>query len=99
MDVGENLVVVGPCWGGEVNGLIGRAGIEAGKEESAEVDGAGAGDCLKACDLESMLSARRMGLYQPSSTLFSLTAGLSAPSMSFCAAEVKSTRPAMGKYS
>lgn len=63
MDVGEDLVVVGPCWGGEVNGLIGRAGIEAGKEEGAEVDGAGAGDCLEACDLENMLSARRRGLY------------------------------------
>ena len=32
-------------------------------------------------------------------TRFSLTAGLSAPSMSFCAAVVKSARPAMGRYS
>lgn len=63
VDVGEDLVVVGPCWGGEVDGLVGRAGIEAGEEESTEVDGAGAGDSLKACDLERMLSARRRDLY------------------------------------
>ncbi len=51
LNVGEDLVVVCPCWGGEVDGLIGRAGIEAGEEEGAEVDGAGAGDGLEACDL------------------------------------------------
>ena len=32
-------------------------------------------------------------------TLFSFMAGLSAPRMSFCEAEVNSARPAMGRYS
>ncbi len=40
-----------------------------------------------------------MGLHWYNVTLLSLMAGLSAPSMSFCAAEVNSTRPAMGRYS
>ena len=29
MDVAEDLVVVGPCWGGEVDGLGGGTGVEA----------------------------------------------------------------------
>ena len=29
MDVAEDLVVIGPCWGGEVDGLGGRTGVEA----------------------------------------------------------------------
>ena len=29
VDVAEDLVVVGPCWGGEVDGLGGRTGVEA----------------------------------------------------------------------
>lgn len=29
VDVAEDLVVVGPCWGGEVDGLGGGAGVEA----------------------------------------------------------------------
>lgn len=32
IDIGKNLVVVGPCWGGEVDGLIRGAGIEFGEE-------------------------------------------------------------------
>ena len=46
MDVCENLVVVDPCWSGEVDG---RSGFrkELGKEGSAEVDGARAGDGLE----------------------------------------------------
>ena len=59
MDVGEDLVVVGPCGGGEVDGLVGGAGVEAGQEEGAEVDGAGAGDSLQAYDLERRLLERR----------------------------------------
>ena len=51
-DVGEYLVVVGPCGGGEVDGLVGGAGVEAGEEDGAEVDGASAGDGLQAYDLK-----------------------------------------------
>ena len=29
VDVAEDLVVVGPCWGGEVDGLGGGTGVEA----------------------------------------------------------------------
>lgn len=39
-DVGEDLVVVRPCWVGEVDGGLLR--VEFGEEEAAEVDGAGA---------------------------------------------------------
>lgn len=38
-DVGEDLVVVGPCWIGEVDG--GFVGVEFGEEEAAQMDGAG----------------------------------------------------------
>lgn len=38
--VGEDLVVVGPCWGGEVDRLVGWARVEFGEEQSAQVDGA-----------------------------------------------------------
>ena len=27
VDVGEDLVVIGPCWGGEVDGLVGRTRV------------------------------------------------------------------------
>lgn len=54
VDVGEDLVVVGPCWGGEVDGLIIGTLEEFGEEEGAEVDGAGARDGLKAGDLRVM---------------------------------------------
>lgn len=43
-DIGEDLVVVGPGWVGEVDGAV--ALVELGEEESAEMDGAGAGDGL-----------------------------------------------------
>ncbi len=46
VDVGEDLVVVGPGWGGEVDCLVRWAGVEFGEEEAAQVDGAGAGDGL-----------------------------------------------------
>ena len=46
-DVGEYLVVVGPGGGGEHDGLVGGAWVEAGEEETAEVDGASAGDRLE----------------------------------------------------
>lgn len=49
-DVGEDLVVVGPCWVAEVDGrLLGGIAIrvvEAREEETAEMAGAGAGDGL-----------------------------------------------------
>lgn len=50
--VGENLVVVGPCWGGEVDGLVRAARIELGEEKSAQVDSTGARDGLEARYLE-----------------------------------------------
>lgn len=53
--VREDLVVVGPCWGGEVDGLVGGAHVEFGEEKGAEVNGAGAGDCLEAGDLRTVL--------------------------------------------
>ena len=51
MHVVEDLVVVGPGWGGEVDRLVGGAGEEFLEEEPAEVDGAGAGDGLQGCYL------------------------------------------------
>lgn len=49
-DIGEDLIVVGPCWVAEVNGgLLGRIAVrvvEARKEKAAEMAGAGAGDGL-----------------------------------------------------
>lgn len=51
VDVGEDLVVVGPGWGGEVDGLVFGAEVEFGEEKTAEVDGAGAGDGLEGGDL------------------------------------------------
>lgn len=51
IDVGEDLVVIGPCWGGEVDGLVVGAHVEFGEEETAEVDGTGARDGLEAGDL------------------------------------------------
>ena len=50
MDVCEDLVVVCPCWVGEVDGLVLGAGVEFGEEEATEVDCAGAGDGLEADD-------------------------------------------------
>lgn len=47
VDVGEDLFVVGPGWVGEVDGGFGVGGVEAGEEEAAEVEGAGAGDGLE----------------------------------------------------
>lgn len=58
VDVGEDLVVVGPCWGGEVDGLVVGALVELGEEEAAEVDGAGAGDGLEAGYLEKFFVIR-----------------------------------------
>ncbi len=46
--------MVGPCWGGEVDGLVGRARVEFGEEEGAQVDGASAGDGLEACYLSKI---------------------------------------------
>ena len=45
--------MVGPCWGGEVDGLVIRAEVEFGEEKTAEVDGAGTGDGLEGGDLEA----------------------------------------------
>ncbi len=55
VDVGEDLVVVGPGRGGEVDGLVVGADVEFGEEETAEVDGAGAGDGLEGGDLEDVI--------------------------------------------
>lgn len=53
VDIREDLIVVGPCWRREVDGLIGGTLVELGEEESAEMDSAGAGDCLEAGDLDT----------------------------------------------
>ena len=62
------------------------------------MDGAGARDGLEACYLGLAVSGSAefqvMGR-----TRFSFIAGLLDPSMTFWAAEVKSTRPAIGRYS
>ena len=102
LDVAEDLVVVGPCWRREVDGLVGWTGVEAGKEEGAQVDGTGAGNGLERYCLEDReFRGRResLGLGKDFFTRFSFIAGLSAPRRSFCAAEVNSARPAMGRYS
>ena len=45
VDVGEDLVVVGPCWCGEVDCWCGF-GQKLGEEETTEMDGACARDGL-----------------------------------------------------
>lgn len=50
--VGEDLVVVGPCWVGEVDGLVMRAREEFREEEGSEMEGACAGDGLQSCYLQ-----------------------------------------------
>ena len=49
--------MVGPCWGGEVYGLIGGAHIEFGEEESTEMVSTGTGYCLEAGNLISVLAS------------------------------------------
>lgn len=51
VDVGEDLVVVCPCWVGEVDCLVVRAGEEFGEEEGSKVEGACARDGLESCYL------------------------------------------------
>lgn len=51
VDIGEDLVVVCPGRVGEVDGLVVASGVEFGKEEAAEMDGAGTGDSLQTDDL------------------------------------------------
>ena len=46
MDVGEDLVVVGPCWIAEIDGGLAR--VEFRDEQATEMDGACAGDGLYA---------------------------------------------------
>jgi hypothetical protein len=46
VNIGEDLVVVGPCWRGEVDGRRGF-GEEFGEEEAAEVDCTSTGDGLE----------------------------------------------------
>ena len=62
--------------------MVGRARVEFGEEESSEVDGAGAGDGLEACGLDSV-SGCYLAFQVVVLTRFSWIAGLSAPSMSF----------------
>ena len=50
-DIGEDLVVIGPCWVGEVDGRF--LGVEFGQEETAQVDSAGSRDSLQRADLRS----------------------------------------------
>ena len=51
MDIGEDLVVVGPGRVREVDGLVRLGVVEPGKEERAKVDGAGSRNRLQAGDL------------------------------------------------
>ena len=44
VDIVKDLLVVGPCWAGEVD--LGRR-EELGEKETTEMDGAGAGDSLE----------------------------------------------------
>ena len=46
MNIGENLIVIGPGGRGEIDGLRGRAWVEAAEEEGAEVDGTSPRDGL-----------------------------------------------------
>jgi len=45
-DIGENLMVVCPGGGGEVDGLVLGAGVEAGEEGGTEMDCSGSGNSL-----------------------------------------------------
>lgn len=66
VDVGEDLCVVGPGGGGEVDCWFRLGGVEFGQEEAAEMDGTGAGDCLEGDDLESVrFSVFKKGLHSP----------------------------------
>ena len=86
--IGEDLVVVGPSWGGNVDSWRGL-GEEFGEEEAAEMDCASArdgleGDGLFVTVLEDLQLIRRLKMNEIARhTRFSLTAGLSAPRMSF----------------
>ena len=57
-DIAEDLVVVGPCWTGEVDGLGLGARIEFGEEEGAEMHRARAGDSLEGAYLLVGVSGR-----------------------------------------
>lgn len=52
MDVGDDLVVVGPSGRGDVDSFCvrGGGGVEFGEEGGAQVHGASAGDCLEGHD-------------------------------------------------
>ena len=50
-DVGEDLVVIGPCRVGEVDG--GLLGVELGQEETAQMDSAGSRNGLQGTDLRA----------------------------------------------
>ena len=47
MDIGEDLIVIGPGGGGKVDSLRRGTWIEAGEEEGAQVDGTSARDGLE----------------------------------------------------
>lgn len=98
-DIGEDLVVVGPCWAGEVDFWL--RGVEFRQEEAAQMDGAGAGDGLEGADLFGTFSfGRGFKLIRwRGHTRFSRMAALSSPKTSFWAAEVKSARPLIPRYS
>jgi len=50
MDIREDLVVVRPCRGGEVDWLIGTSWVEFGKKKGTKMNGSSAGNGLKADD-------------------------------------------------
>jgi hypothetical protein len=63
------------------------------------VDGAGARDGLEGADLNTGMRLAWLGVDCTGRTRFSLMAGLSAPTISFWAAAVRSGRPPMERYS
>lgn len=54
-DIGEDLVVVGPGWVGEVDGGLGVRGVEFGKEKGTEMHSSCAGDGLESGHLIDQL--------------------------------------------
>lgn len=59
-DIGEDLVVIGPCWVGQIDGLV--ALVEFGEEESTQMAGTGARDGLDGGD--SLFGEGRGGFAQ-----------------------------------
>lgn len=99
VDIGENLVVGGPAWGRYVYGRRVWAWEKLRQECGSEMHCSSTGDRLERTHLVEFVSEVIDRSPKVSRTRFSLIAGDSAPRTSFCAADVKSGMPAMGRYS